>query len=1138
MKQKHTFLRRALSLVLSFAVVFPATLALIGDSGTAQAAGTKTSISVLAIEPSDSDLLTKATIAGWTGYATSAISITYVSTLEFNGILEDLSENYDLIYVGDNGGSGNADLNLDASFLYANIGAEYTMPEGAVGLTDAEYQSTYLTSPYGTYHDLKNPSATRYSGNDLTAAQLAALNKYAVEGHPVLYGSGLTSGTVQEASPAVTFTANMSYEIAGAYVKLTAAPVVISGTLPTSTPTYTWYRGTTVVGTNSATYTVTTASIYQYYCMVSYTVNGNVYYANSNRLSIRITTPTRSTPTGGATGTAVCGAGTYRYTGTESISLGILTASASRASGLNITSAVYTYQWFNYSSGAALTGVSSDNTYIPTVTGTYYCKIGVTSLVYSGTTYSVTSNSPLCSSRRTTVTITAPTITAVSSPPATSIVIPAVTAQNFTINKTTVDDCSNMFRFLDDNKSRVNIMRTTDIFTASLFSAINLSKASINLTAYPTDYTSITGATLTADSGSSPATYTLSYTFSILNDTDPTPASTSYYCYLAIDSNADGDFSTGERLSDLVIKAGGTVVASGSLKSGTVYTATRTLPAGTYGIIPWQLKVIDTGAGIINASRIGYTRLAPVAGKAKVLDILQINSSSGLSLDNTTNASLNGSGTLNTTWFTFNTLFSAVSADYDINIQTVTTSALNSIGTTAIKNEFITGKPSYSSAADFINSYDMVIMGIGGTDTGQTNQANGTLNSGDGITDYNLNEATTNAIAEYLENKPVLFTHDTTSWMNLPYPYEATWNGNNNVNGYYPFFGYFINTALRDPFGLDRYGVTNDTYGHTKMSEPGLSSSGLVARGYSGITDDDKTALLGDGYSIAYLPGSNKATYVTSTQGFSNYISTISHSSTTTATTVSQVNEGQVSSYPYDINSGTFARATTATATVASTHAQYYQVNMNSADTSVFYCLNNSAFKFNDVSNAPYIYRRGNVTFSDFGNTVGSLSSSAETQLFVNTIIAAYGTATTASEVKFSDASGSKILTNFLMPTDDFGILTTSGSTGKDRNLYFTISGGASIVSATIWYDPDEPQIPATIYDSTGTAVVSSSALESNQKYYVKIDDIWNNLPSDLQDDFNSDSINVIPITITVRSGSIDTTAKVYLRKLLLFNLS
>ena len=90
---------------------------------------------------------------------------------------------------------------------------------------------------------------------------------------------------------------------------------------------------------------------------------------------------------------------------------------------------------------------------------------------------------------------------------------------------------------------------------------------------------------------------------------------------------------------------------------------------------------------------------------------------------------------------------------------------------------------------------------------------------------------------------------------------------------------------------------------------------------------------------------------------------------------ITQVNQGQITTYPYDINlddgksdrtsSGGYQVISRDKTSVAATHTQYYQLDMNldkdsddKADMVVWYCLGdngNDAFP-NDVRNNYYIY--------------------------------------------------------------------------------------------------------------------------------------------------------------------------------------
>jgi len=107
-------------------------------------------------------------------------------------------------------------------------------------------------------------------------------------------------------------------------------------------------------------------------------------------------------------------------------------------------------------------------------------------------------------------------------------------------------------------------------------------------------------------------------------------------------------------------------------------------------------------------------------------------------------------------------------------------------------------------------------------------------------------------------------------------------------------------------------------------------------------------------------------------------------------TTVTKLNQGQITQYPYVIDD---------TIRVADTHAQYFQLNLEDPSIVVWYCLGKGSsdgssadiygMSPNDASNYYYIYNKGNITYSGVGHSkVGN--SEMEVKLFVNTMIAAY----------------------------------------------------------------------------------------------------------------------------------------------------
>jgi hypothetical protein len=147
---------------------------------------------------------------------------------------------------------------------------------------------------------------------------------------------------------------------------------------------------------------------------------------------------------------------------------------------------------------------------------------------------------------------------------------------------------------------------------------------------------------------------------------------------------------------------------------------------------------------------------------------------------------------------------------------------------------------------------------------------------------------------------------------------------------------------------------------------------------------------------------------------------------------------------------------------VAKTHEQYDQINMNSDNIVVWYCLANKGEKGyysslpNDATNAYYIFSRGNVTYSGAGHTSGNnyLADNSgnvgnqyenEAKLFVNTMIAAYRTANEKPSVSFTETADGTAKKNYLFLSTDSGssgdvLLSTQAADADEKTVFFKIT--------------------------------------------------------------------------------------------------
>ena len=538
----------------------------------------------------------------------------------------------------------------------------------------------------------------------------------------------------------------------------------------------------------------------------------------------------------------------------------------------------------------------------------------------------------------------------------------------------------------------------------------------------------------------------LIYEFTVNNDGGVDP-NAQFELSLLLDINSDGKFSeTQEKIAanDMKLYRDGQLVEPTRaddqsydyyIQAGTMnYKLEYELPNGYVGVIPWKLKASQATNEFRYDSKSGYFYRKNTVEKEKI-KILQIDTE----LTYVVKDENGNDKTVSTSTFnmadnkTFKDLLSKVD-DFDVNIDHV------------YANEYA---DKYTDG--YLNHYDMLVLGFG--DMYSITNKNGCV---DGIRNY------------IKSGKPVLFTHDTTSYANA------------SVHNY--IWGYDFNKIIRDMVGMDRYGI---------LSNEGLQSGAT-------LTQNDFTSVLVNGSyktigtlfteaedyakknhtDIAYKPKSNKSVIVRQNQGFT-YLNLSKYQSADTkynnyycykgfksfsyeTTSAVQVNQGQITSYPFKIPE---------TLAVAKTHRQYYQLDLNQdsdndgeSDIVVWYTLSDDKkydtwtyHPYNaspkDVRNNYYIYTMGNVTYSGVGHrTVGS--SEDEMKLYINTLIAAYSAGTHAPSVSVKEApdEGARDLNNIYVTIDE---------AIEQENIANNADNNSAIV-----HDPNETNPTETVYFS------------------------------------------------------------------------
>jgi hypothetical protein len=119
---------------------------------------------------------------------------------------------------------------------------------------------------------------------------------------------------------------------------------------------------------------------------------------------------------------------------------------------------------------------------------------------------------------------------------------------------------------------------------------------------------------------------------------------------------------------------------------------------------------------------------------------------------------------------------------------------------------------------------------------------------------------------------------------------------------------------------------------------------------------------------------------------------------------VEKVNEGQITMFPFDIPDDL---------SIADTHAQYYQLDLEDEEVIVWYSMysGDTGHYYNvnrkDGRNQYYIYSKGSVTYTGAGHSkIGN--SEDELRLFINTIIMTIGAANSAPKITVTNGAVSE----------------------------------------------------------------------------------------------------------------------------------
>lgn len=600
-----------------------------------------------------------------------------------------------------------------------------------------------------------------------------------------------------------------------------------------------------------------------------------------------------------------------------------------------------------------------------------------------------------------------------------------------------IDQHSVLYSFINANKEKSD--KKEKVYCSNeingIYSALKKSHPSIEFTKLPNIYNGETSGTQIS---ASTANYLeredngrgkpkLDFSFKI-NDKE----NHQYRCKIYVDQNQDGKFD-----SDEVFYNANVVYDANNTDD---YTVKCRLSRMYMGVVNWKIELYQIGNKDIHITKSGISAVQRLAGtqkrKIKVLQIIPKTPTDDY--DDEKESDINwgnfpyysdwivkqwrtpdgtkwyrfkhpyyGYMNLSTTKLCsyaddeFNNLFQKYYDqldDYDIEVKTMTLQEYEKYFTSSNKFNY-----DYSQKVTDIHSvnmsdgqkklyddYNMYILGFGDAFAFQN------LSNTYGAVDF---------LKFYIASgKSVLFTHDMTSLYNVR-PED---------------FGYTANTLLRDVMGMNRYGaisektdrqklldyranynikyddvkdangnILNATHGYTYYALKRLGWTEASEQWHYNNQKMPYKYLITNKYGEAVCGASDFAR----NSGFNN--------NNDLTTTVTKTNTGQITQYPYKIDDSF---------TVAKTHAQWYQLDMEDSEVTTWYCLGDDekatawnatdcygdgtagtyGISPNDAANNYYIYSKGNVFYSGIGHW--TTSSDMEAKLFINTMIAAYRT--------------------------------------------------------------------------------------------------------------------------------------------------
>lgn len=336
----------------------------------------------------------------------------------------------------------------------------------------------------------------------------------------------------------------------------------------------------------------------------------------------------------------------------------------------------------------------------------------------------------------------------------------------------------------------------------------------------------------------------------------------------------------------------------------------------------------------------------------------------------------------------------------------------------------------------------------------------------DSYSQLDINDIAALKNIEYFVNSghSLLYSHDNSSFNSTIHRYSKNGYISQGGTDWARYETYFLKTLV----GQDRYGIT--------ASESDLPEEYVNARKYLDTSKIEQADLRGMTETWTFISngwgGDKKGNklYVKDI-GSSEYVNINTYATTTK---ILQINKGQITAYPFVLpDSSKFS--------VATTHTQYSELNLEDSEVTVWYALDSQQNTKNiyyytkgDGCNNYYIYSKGNVTYTGAGHS--RISGIDEQKLFVNTLVASIKTGNYAPVVKVNNAisitTTEKIINYYkdngatvTFTVSDYDLKDNEEKGFSDFRIYIDVNGNDKYDEGDILInDPDNADISDNTY--------------------------------------------------------------------------